>query len=273
MRELRRRRRATSWSGGGDDGAWTPGEVYAKDHRIHHTGTGKSFDFGEVVDVAADIGLPAGDAKLEAQGQVAVEVHRQGHAGGRQLRHEHRRRQLRRGHLLPGMKIAVIGARAGLSGKVKSFDATEALKVQGVEQVVEIPALPTTSRRSSAALGGVAVLGTNTWSVLKGRGKLTIEWDDGPNAAHDSSTYDQTGAARRRPARAATSSGKRGDVDAAFAADKVRRGRVLRAVLHPHPDGAAGRRSSTQRGRFRSGPDPVAERHAAAVAEALGRDQ
>ena len=35
-------------------------EVYAKDHRIHHTGTGQSFDFGEVVDAAADIEVPTG---------------------------------------------------------------------------------------------------------------------------------------------------------------------------------------------------------------------
>ena len=35
-------------------------EVYAKDHRLHHTGSGRSFDFGEVVDAAADITLPTG---------------------------------------------------------------------------------------------------------------------------------------------------------------------------------------------------------------------
>ena len=37
-----------------------PGEVYAKDHRLHHTGSGRSFDFGEVVDAAADVEVPTG---------------------------------------------------------------------------------------------------------------------------------------------------------------------------------------------------------------------
>ena len=37
-----------------------PGEVYAKDHRLHHDASGRSFDFGEVVDAAADIEVPTG---------------------------------------------------------------------------------------------------------------------------------------------------------------------------------------------------------------------
>ena len=103
---------------------------------------------------------------------------------------------------------------------MKSFDATEALKVQGVEQVVEIPALPDDKPAEFRALGGIAVIGTNTWSVLEGRRKLAIEWDDGPNTAHDSSTYDDT-------LRAAAREGghvirDRGNVDEAFAAaDRV----------------------------------------------------
>ena len=69
-------------------------------------------------------------------------------------------------------------------------------------------------------MGGVAVVGTNTWSVLEGRRKLGIEWDDGPNVAHDSGTYDDR-------LRAAARTGghvirDRGNVDEAFAtADKV----------------------------------------------------
>ena len=42
--------------------------------------------------------VPTGDAAPQAQGQVAVEVHRPRHAGGRQLRLQHRRRHLRRRH-------------------------------------------------------------------------------------------------------------------------------------------------------------------------------
>ena len=63
---------------------------------------------------------------------------------------------------IPGMKIAVVARSPVYRGKVKSFDATEALKVQGVEQVVEIPALADDKGAEFHALGGVAVIGTNT---------------------------------------------------------------------------------------------------------------
>src|SRR5260370_38856556 len=43
---------------------------------------------------------------------------------------------------LPGMKFASIERCPVYGGKVKSFDATDALKVAGVERVVEIPATP-----------------------------------------------------------------------------------------------------------------------------------
>ena len=39
------------------------------------------------------------------------------------------------------------------------------------------------------ALGGVAVIASNSWAALKGRDLLTIEWDDGPNADYDSASY------------------------------------------------------------------------------------
>ena len=100
-------------------------------------------------------------------------------------------------------------------GKVKSYDASEALAVQGVEQVVEIPALPDDTPAEYHALGGVAVVGTNTWSVLEGRRKLIIEWDDGPHVAHDSGTYDdQLRAAARTGSHVVRD---RGNVDEAFA--------------------------------------------------------
>jgi isoquinoline 1-oxidoreductase beta subunit len=38
-----------------------PDSVYAKHHRIYNTATGESFDYGELVDVAADIEVPTAD--------------------------------------------------------------------------------------------------------------------------------------------------------------------------------------------------------------------
>ena len=197
-----------------------PGEVYAKDHRLYHTGSGESFDFGEVVEAAADIAVPTGaDApKLKDPSQwkyigrdMPVVDNYDMSTGGADFGAD---------VSIPGMKIAVVARAPVYRGKVKSFDATEALKVQGVEQVVEIPALPDDKPAEFRALGGIAVVGTNTWSVLEGRRKLAIEWDDGPHAAHDSSTFDdQLRAAAREGGHVIRD---RGNVDEAFAAaDRV----------------------------------------------------
>lgn len=166
-------------------------EVYAKHHRIYHTPTGRSFDYGELVDVAAGISLPGGEAapkpKLKDKSQwkyigkdmTTIDNYDMSTGGadyGADVK-------------IPGMKVAVVARAPVYRGKAKSFDATEALKVQGVEQVVEIPALADDKPAEFWALGGIAVIGTNTWSVMEGRKKLKIEWDDGPNTGHDSSTY------------------------------------------------------------------------------------
>jgi isoquinoline 1-oxidoreductase beta subunit len=38
-------------------------------------------------------------------------------------------------------------------------------------------------------VGGVAVVARNTGSAIKGRDKLRIVWDDGPNAQYDSAAF------------------------------------------------------------------------------------
>lgn len=73
---------------------------------------------------------------------------------------------------VPGMLVAAIARCPVFGGKVKSFDATESLKVPGVKQVFEM------SR-------GVAVLATDTWAAFTGREFLKITWDEGPSAATD----------------------------------------------------------------------------------------
>jgi len=198
------------------------GEVYAKDHRLHHTPTGRSFDFGEVVDVAAEINLPAG----EAAPQPTLKDKSQWKYIGRDMPMFDNFDITTGGAnygadiTIPGMKIAVVARSPVFRGKVKSFDAKEALQVQGVEQVLEIPALADDKAPEFRALGGVAVVGTNTWAVMEGRRKLKIDWDMGPNAAHDTSTFDDK--LRESARKGGLVIRNRGDVDAAMAgADKV----------------------------------------------------
>jgi isoquinoline 1-oxidoreductase beta subunit len=59
--------------------------------------------------------------------------------------------------------------------------------VPGVEQVVQLP--DGTPPFAFHALGGLAVISSNTWAAFQGRDKLQIEWDYGANADYDSDVY------------------------------------------------------------------------------------
>jgi isoquinoline 1-oxidoreductase beta subunit len=72
----------------------------------------------------------------------------------------------------PGMRTAVVSRSPVFGGTLKSFDATEARKVPGVENVVQVPS-------------GVAVIATNAWSARLGRQALKTDWDLGPFAGMD----------------------------------------------------------------------------------------
>ncbi|PVB61467.1 xanthine dehydrogenase family protein molybdopterin-binding subunit [Labrenzia sp. 011] len=64
-----------------------------------------------------------------------------------------------------GLLVATVARAPRFGGKVKSFDAGEAMKVPGVVRVLQIP-------------NGVAVVAESTWPAIRGRSLLEIEWDD-----------------------------------------------------------------------------------------------
>ncbi|MFM7196104.1 MAG: molybdopterin cofactor-binding domain-containing protein, partial [Bacteroidota bacterium] len=74
---------------------------------------------------------------------------------------------------LPGMLYAVVERNPRFLGKVKSFDATEAMKVKGVKKVFAVKMNVFTTKRE-----GVAVVADSTWAALQGRKALKVEWDD-----------------------------------------------------------------------------------------------
>ncbi|HYF68488.1 MAG TPA: xanthine dehydrogenase family protein molybdopterin-binding subunit [Ohtaekwangia sp.] len=68
----------------------------------------------------------------------------------------------------PGLLTALVAHAPVFGGKVKSFDATTARAIEGVQYVVQIPT-------------GIAVLADNFWAAKKGREALKIEWENGEN--------------------------------------------------------------------------------------------
>lgn len=175
-------------------------EVQARQHTLLHTPTGRRLGFGEVAADAARLPLPAPEQlKLKdpaqfryiGQGKVRAvdsEAIARGQAQyGMDMR-------------LPGMVYAVVARPPVLGGKLRSVDSAEALKVPGVQRVIELPGF--TGAPMFKPLGGVAVVATNTWAAMQGRKALKVSWDDGPHGTYNSASYRaELEAAARRPAK------------------------------------------------------------------------
>jgi isoquinoline 1-oxidoreductase beta subunit len=74
---------------------------------------------------------------------------------------------------LPGLLTAVIAWPPSFGARLVSFDATQAKKVPGVTDVVQVPE-------------GVAVVARGTWAAMQGRRALKASWDESQSAQLDS---------------------------------------------------------------------------------------
>ncbi len=193
-------------------------EVRAQNHEVIHASSGRRLGFGELAEDAAKQPVPdIGGLKLKdpkdfrylGKGQVSIVDLHDITTGAAHYGIDTR---------LPGMKYAVIARPPVTGGKLVSFDAADALKVPGVEKVMEVKGWPWPSKFQP--LGGVAVIARNTGAAIKGRQALKVIWDDGANAGYDSAAYrKQLEEAARKPGLVVR---KEGDVDAALkGADKV----------------------------------------------------
>jgi isoquinoline 1-oxidoreductase beta subunit len=193
-------------------------EVKAVNHEVVHSASGRRIGFGDLAADAAKQSVPsveglklkeAKDFRYLGKGQVGIVDLRDITVGAARYGADVR---------LPGMKYAVIARPPVTGGKLKSFDPTDAMKVSGVEKVMEVQGWPWPSKFQP--LGGVAVIARNTGAAIKGRDALKIVWEDGANAKYDSAAYrTELEEAARKPGLIVR---KEGDADAALkAADKV----------------------------------------------------
>lgn len=100
-----------------------------------------------------------------------------------------------------GMLTAVVAHAPVYGGKVRSFNADDAMKVAGVRQVVEIPT-------------GVAVLADHYWAATQGRKALKVTWDDGAGAGL--TTADQMAGYKKLTEKNGLPAQQKGDVAAAL---------------------------------------------------------
>ena len=90
----------------------------------------------------------------------------------------------------PGMVCAAVARPPQVFGKTGTVDDRRALAVSGVLQTVRLPDVSPPALFK--ALGGVAVVATDTWAAIQGRDALDIEWLDGPNANYNSADFRRT---------------------------------------------------------------------------------
>ena len=142
-------------------------ECHAEHSKVIHAKSGKKLSYGALADAAAQLPLPDNVAlkapkdfkiigkdtkrldtpeKINGSAQFGLDVY------------------------LPGMLTVLIARSPVFGGKVKSFDATEARKIAGVQGVYQVPS-------------GVAVAANGFWPAKTARDLLEIEWDEGPGAA------------------------------------------------------------------------------------------
>ncbi len=142
---------------------------YAEEGKIYHRPTKKSFTYGELVHDAAKLDLSK-DPKLKdpkdfkilgkQKSRPDVPMKTNGSAiFGIDMQ-------------VPGMLYASVERCPVIGGTLKSFDAGEALKMPGVQKVVEVERIMGIYHST-----GVAVIATSYWTAAQARKKLTIEWD------------------------------------------------------------------------------------------------
>src|SRR3569833_181141 len=187
-------------------------EVKAVKHEVVHDATGRRLGFGDLAADAAKESVPGveglklkdpKDFRYLGKGEISMVDLHDITTGAAQYGADVR---------LPGLKYAVIARPPVTGGKLVSFDPSAALKVSGVEKVMEVKGWPWPSKFQP--LGGVAVIARNTGAAIKGRDALKLVWDDGPNGKYDSVAYrKELEEASRKPGLVVR---QEGDADAAL---------------------------------------------------------
>ena len=187
-------------------------ECKAQNHQVVHLSSKRKLGYGELAALAAQQPVPKKEelkykpaSEYRYIGKDLPTVDRDDICAGRGTFGIDAR--------MPGMLYASIERSPVLGGKLKSFDDQEARKVPGVQQTVVITGFK--PPHGFQALGGVAVIANNTWSAMKGREALKVEWESGEHASYESKAFKQSlFETVRKPQTVARNVG---DVDAEFA--------------------------------------------------------
>ena len=147
-----------------------PSSCYAENGKVIHKPTNRAFTYGELVGDASKLELPKEPklkdpkdfkilGKMSRRPDVPLKTN-----GSAQFGIDVQ---------VPGMLYATVARSPVIGGTLKSFDATEAMKIPGVEKVLQVERIM--GRYHSV---GVAVIANSYWTAMKARKTLKIEWDN-----------------------------------------------------------------------------------------------
>ena len=153
-------------------------EVTTKAGMVYHEKTGKSGKYGDFASKASGIPIPKG-VKLKDVKDFNVVRHSQKNVEG--LNIVTGKPLFGLDYTSDGMLIAMIQHPPAFGMKLKSFDASEALKMPGIKDVFTIQLYP-----DGFEQGGfdtrtfndlLVVVGNTTWEVMNARKKLKVQWE------------------------------------------------------------------------------------------------
>ena len=137
-------------------------EIVAASSMLSHS-SGKSATYGEMAAAAANLPVP-GEVPLKepkAWKQIGTNVVRRYDSRAKTMGKQIYTIDLK----FEGMLTAVMIHPPKFGAVVKSFDASKAKALDGIVDVVQIPR-------------GIAVVGKDMWTALKGRDLVAVEWDE-----------------------------------------------------------------------------------------------
>jgi isoquinoline 1-oxidoreductase beta subunit len=196
-------------------------------HFVVHKASGRKLGYGELASAAAKLPVPkVDDLKLKNRSEwryigndsnALFDLH--DIATGKAM--------FGMDATMPGMVFASVEHPPVLGQKIQSYDDKETLKVPGVSKTLTLETV--TPPHLFKPLGGVAVIGDNTWATFKGRKALKVQWGSSPNSSYNSPEYRKTlEATALQPGKLVRNVG---DVDAVFA----RGGKIMEAKYYtPH---------------------------------------
>lgn len=162
-------------------------ECLAKENKIVHRKSGKSIAFGELVAVASTLEIPEQtklvlksdkDFKFIGKSNVTLVDGKDIATGNTTFGFDVD---------LPNMGIAVIARPPVLGAKIAMLDDSAARNTKGVIDVIRLADMEEPA--IFKAMGGVAVIATNTWAAMQGRDALKITWTESEHEAYNSPEY------------------------------------------------------------------------------------